>query len=150
VDFCLRAAHAGFRAAYVPSVEGTHHGGHSVSQIPDCSRRRYWYASLLRYSRKHFGRSGRGLVAGGVAAGALGRAIRSMVRFQRVEREQAGTEWTIARMAFVYPEAEPMGRSGWEVGSGSAGAADTRSRVLNEGSPSTENTERTLKRLHAR
>ena len=121
VDFCRRAAEAGFRAAYVPSVEGSHEGGHSVLQIPNRSRRRYWYASLMKYSRKHFGRAGRGLVAGGVAGAALVRSVGALLQ---------------------------LGKTGWVVRS--AGSADVRSRVSNEGSPSTKNTERTLKRLHAR
>ena len=81
VDFCRRAASEGFRAAYVPSVEGAHEGGHSVLQIPNHSRRRYWYASLMRYSRKHFGRAGRGLVAAGVAAAGVARALGAVLRF---------------------------------------------------------------------
>ncbi|HEY3740010.1 MAG TPA: glycosyltransferase family 2 protein [Bryobacteraceae bacterium] len=114
VDFCRRAATAGFRAAYIPTLEGTHAGGHSVLQIPNQSRRRYWYASLLRYSRKHFGRAGRGLVAVGIGGAAMVRSVGALSQEE------------------------------------SAGAAKLGSRVLNEGIPSTKNTERMLKRLHAR
>ena len=139
VDFCLRAAHAGYGAAYVPDVEGIHEGGHSVLQLSNGNRRRYWYASLMRYSRKHFGRTGRGLVAGGVAVAAVVRALGMVFRLHEGSLQEAAMNLTIAQTALVSPKL------------GSAGAAaDVRSRVLNEGSPSKENTERTLKRLHAR
>ena len=139
VDFCRRAAVEGFRARYVPSVAGIHEGGHSVLQIPNRNRRRHWYASLLRYSRKHFGRAGWGLVAGGVAVVAVARALGAVLRLRGGSLKEAAKDWMIARTALVYPN---------DVGT--AGAADVRSCVSNEGLPSNENTERTLKRLHAR
>ena len=148
VDFCRRASLAGFRAAYEPSVEGVHEGGHSVLQVPNRNRRRYWYASLLRYSRKHFGRPGRGLVAGGVAAAAVARALSAVLRFHEGSVKEAAMDLMIARTALVYPKASPR-REGWREVEFS-GTADVPGRVSNEGLPSNENTERTLKRLHAR
>ena len=144
VDFCRRAALAGFNAAYTPAVTGIHQGGHSVLQVPNRHRRRYWYASLMRYSRKHFGRVGRGLVAGGVAVAALARAVGVVLRLQEGFRQEAAMNLMIARSALMHTT--PVY---FNVGSTGA-AADVRGSVLNEGSPSKENTERTLKRLHAR
>jgi GT2 family glycosyltransferase len=138
VDFCRRAAQAGFHAAYVPTVVGRHEGGHSVLQIPDSSRRRYWYASLLRYSRKHFGRAGWGLAAVGVAAAKLVRSAGMVLRLQSGLVREASMNGMTTQRAYVYPDVESAART-LKVEHSS-----------NEGNPSTENTERTLKRLHAR
>jgi len=54
VDFCRRAADAGYRIEYVPSVTARHAGGHSVRQVPRAYRAMYWCDSLLRYAVKHF------------------------------------------------------------------------------------------------
>jgi N-acetylglucosaminyl-diphospho-decaprenol L-rhamnosyltransferase len=148
VDFCRRAALAGFRASYVPSVVGVHEGGHSVRQISNSYRRQYWYASLLRYSRKHFERAGQRLIAGGVAVTALIRGIGTALQLQRGSGKRAQMEWIIARTAFVHPVTEPIEMPGLKEGA--TGATDVSSRVTNEGFPSKQNTERTLKRLHAR
>jgi GT2 family glycosyltransferase len=55
VDFCKRATDAGYRIEYIPQVAAKHLGGHSVSQIPEGCRWRFWCASLIRYGSKHFG-----------------------------------------------------------------------------------------------
>jgi N-acetylglucosaminyl-diphospho-decaprenol L-rhamnosyltransferase len=54
VDFCQRAAAAGYRIEYVPSVVARHMGGHSVRGVPAGRRASYWCVSLLRYAAKHF------------------------------------------------------------------------------------------------
>jgi N-acetylglucosaminyl-diphospho-decaprenol L-rhamnosyltransferase len=54
VDFCRRAADAGYRIEYLPQVRAEHLGGHSVRKLPPSSREVYWYDSLLRYGAKHF------------------------------------------------------------------------------------------------
>jgi N-acetylglucosaminyl-diphospho-decaprenol L-rhamnosyltransferase len=54
VDFCRRAADAGYRIEYVPSVRALHAGGHSVRQVPRAYRAVYWCDSLLKYAVKHF------------------------------------------------------------------------------------------------
>ena len=54
VDFCRRAADAGYQIAYVPSVAARHQGGHSVSRISSQRRASYWCVSLLTYAVKHF------------------------------------------------------------------------------------------------
>jgi N-acetylglucosaminyl-diphospho-decaprenol L-rhamnosyltransferase len=55
VDFCRRAAEAGYRIEYIPQVKAEHLGGHSVLQVPQGCRDRYWCASLVRYASGHFG-----------------------------------------------------------------------------------------------
>ena len=55
MDFCRRAADAGYRIEYVPSVTARHIGGHSILQVPGSYRAMYWCDSLLRYAMKHFG-----------------------------------------------------------------------------------------------
>jgi GT2 family glycosyltransferase len=54
VDFCLRAAEAGFQIQYVPQVQAEHRGGHSVGKLPAARKEVYWYDSLLTYGAKHF------------------------------------------------------------------------------------------------
>ena len=54
VDFCRRAADAGYRIEYVPQVRAEHSGGHSVRKLPAARMEVYWYDSLLRYGAKHF------------------------------------------------------------------------------------------------
>lgn len=54
VDFCRRAAQAGFTIWYEPGVRAAHRGGHSVERIPALSRQLHWYDSLLGYAGKHF------------------------------------------------------------------------------------------------
>jgi N-acetylglucosaminyl-diphospho-decaprenol L-rhamnosyltransferase len=55
VDFCRRAAGAGIRIEYVPSVVAEHGGGHSFPSVLPSRRATYWCASLLVYAAKHFG-----------------------------------------------------------------------------------------------
>jgi N-acetylglucosaminyl-diphospho-decaprenol L-rhamnosyltransferase len=54
VDFCRRAAEAGYRIEYLPQVRARHLGGHSVRALGLSCREAYWYDSLLRYAAKHF------------------------------------------------------------------------------------------------
>lgn len=69
VDFLKRARDAGYGARYVPSAVARHLGGHSVGKIGRESREFYWYASLLRYSSRHFRARGRLAVCAAVVAG---------------------------------------------------------------------------------
>jgi N-acetylglucosaminyl-diphospho-decaprenol L-rhamnosyltransferase len=54
VDFCRRAALAGYRIQYVPQVRAEHLGGHSIRKLPSGRKEVYWYVSLLTYGAKHF------------------------------------------------------------------------------------------------
>jgi len=80
VDFCRRATTEGYRIEYVPRVAAEHAGGHSVLQIPQGCRARYWCASLLRYGSKHFGSSSYRSVCLAVALTCVPRAVAGMIR----------------------------------------------------------------------
>lgn len=75
VDFCRRAALAGFTAQYVPESTALHLGGHSIKKIDGASRQLYWYDSLLRYAGKHF-RPGQVRIL--CLAGAFGVSLRTV------------------------------------------------------------------------
>jgi N-acetylglucosaminyl-diphospho-decaprenol L-rhamnosyltransferase len=85
VDFCRRAADAGYRIEYVPSVTARHAGGHSVGQVPRQYRAMYWCDSLLRYAVKHF----RPLAYRGVCAAVMVSAVPRMVVGMIQERSLA-------------------------------------------------------------
>ena len=54
VDFCKRAADAGYGTWYCPAVSAEHAGAHSIRGISRGCRALYWCASLLKYAAKHF------------------------------------------------------------------------------------------------
>jgi N-acetylglucosaminyl-diphospho-decaprenol L-rhamnosyltransferase len=76
VDFCRRAATAGFSIQYVPETQAVHSGGHSIKKIDGSSRQLYWYDSLLRYAGKHF-RPGEYRILS--LAGAFGTSLRTLL-----------------------------------------------------------------------
>lgn len=80
VDFLRRLRSAGYRVRYVPQAAARHHGGASAGRVPESSRVLWWYGSLLRYSRKHFGPAGRAALAGAVV---LGGALRMVIGILR-------------------------------------------------------------------
>jgi N-acetylglucosaminyl-diphospho-decaprenol L-rhamnosyltransferase len=75
VDFCRRAALAGFPAQYVPESTAVHLGGHSIQKIDHASRQLYWYDSLLRYAGKHFRPAGYRVLC---LAGVFGVSLRTV------------------------------------------------------------------------
>lgn len=79
VDFCRRAALAGFRIEYVPNVQARHRGAHSIAQLPAGCRAWYWCASLLRYAAKHFDGFGYRAVCAAVAVSSLPRMVAGMI-----------------------------------------------------------------------
>ncbi len=54
VDFCRRLKDSGADVWYSPDVVARHAGGSSVQRLRPDLRQVYWYASLLRYTVKHF------------------------------------------------------------------------------------------------
>ncbi len=78
VDFCQRAATAGFTIQYVPASTAVHSGGHSIKKIDGSSRQLYWYDSLLRYAGKHFRPGEYRILALAGAFGALPRSFIGM------------------------------------------------------------------------
>lgn len=59
VDFLRRLSQLGWKTRHVGCVRARHSGGHSAGRLPWPERRLYWYESLIRYARLHFGRAGR-------------------------------------------------------------------------------------------
>lgn len=80
VDYCRRALDAGYRIEYVPSVLGSHAGGHSVAQVPPGCRAVYWCVSLLRYAAKHFRSLGYRSVCAAVLFTSVPRMFAGMIR----------------------------------------------------------------------
>ena len=80
VDFCRRAALAGFPAQYVPETAAVHAGAHSIKKIDGASRQLYWYDSLLRYAGKHFRPGEYRILCLAGAFGALPRAVVAMIQ----------------------------------------------------------------------
>lgn len=54
VDFCNRAVRSGYRIEFVPQVQATHTGGHSIGSLESGCRTLYWCVSLLKYAAKYF------------------------------------------------------------------------------------------------
>jgi N-acetylglucosaminyl-diphospho-decaprenol L-rhamnosyltransferase len=84
VDFCRRAAGAGYRIAYVPQVRAEHSGGHSVRKLPSARIEEYWYASLLTYAAKHFGLWPYRAVCFAAVLSTVPRAVAGMIREQNL------------------------------------------------------------------
>jgi N-acetylglucosaminyl-diphospho-decaprenol L-rhamnosyltransferase len=80
VDFCRRAAAAGYRIEYLPSVTAEHVGAHSLSQVPVGCRAIYWCASLLQYGSKHFRPFAYRGICLAVLLTSLPRAVAGMIR----------------------------------------------------------------------
>jgi GT2 family glycosyltransferase len=78
VDFCRRLRNKGLSVRYEPRAVALHRGGHSIRKLGWECRNLYWYASLLRYTVKHFPPSARGVVCVAVGLGAILRAVTGM------------------------------------------------------------------------
>ena len=66
VDFCKRLANREWKIRYIPEATAAHRGGHSALQLESYQKRSYWFASLLRYARKHCSATGFRVVCGSV------------------------------------------------------------------------------------
>ena len=75
VDFAKRLYTQGVRIAFVPGSTGRHLGGHSVGKMHYSKRIPAWYASLFRYSCKHFSNLGGRCVAAAVILAAGPRCV---------------------------------------------------------------------------
>ena len=80
VDFCRRAALAGYEIQYVPQTKAFHLGGHSIKKIDGASRQLYWYDSLLRYAGKYFRPGEVRILCLAGAFGALPRMVVGMIQ----------------------------------------------------------------------
>ncbi len=75
VDFAKQILHAGYRIRYVAEGIARHEGGHSALALQWEWRQLYWYANLLRFCSRWFGRLGVVVVSGAVLAGSLLRTV---------------------------------------------------------------------------
>lgn len=80
VDFCRRAAEAGYRIEYVPCAVASHAGGHSVNRLPPGCQRLFWCVSLLAYAAKHFRTIGYRGVCAAVVLSSVPRMVAGMIR----------------------------------------------------------------------
>jgi N-acetylglucosaminyl-diphospho-decaprenol L-rhamnosyltransferase len=80
VDFCRRATEAGYRIEYIPGAAAEHLGGHSVGQISEGCRLRYWCVSLLTYASKHFGSTAYRGICLAVVLTSVPRTVAGMMR----------------------------------------------------------------------
>jgi len=80
VDFCKRALDSGYGIQYVPSVQATHNGGHSVNNIPPRCRALYWCVSLTKYAAKHFHSAGYRAVCLAVVLSSFPRMVARMIQ----------------------------------------------------------------------
>src|SRR5579864_4280333 len=97
VDFCRRAADAGYRIEYVPSVTARHIGGPSILQVPGSYRAMYWCDSLLRYAMKHFGPLAYRGVCMAVMVSAVPRTVAGII--QERSLAPAATYFKIVKLA---------------------------------------------------
>lgn len=114
VDFCYRAAQAGYRIAYLPQVRARHLGGHAVQVLDLLRRETYWYDSLLRYAAKHF-RSGRFyLVCLAAMLAVVPRTVLGMIRTRSLKPFAAGLHLQIltGRRLVSRPGVEQRSRRG--------------------------------------
>jgi GT2 family glycosyltransferase len=79
VDLCARIGATGGKIVYCPSARFQHSGAHSVGQIDFRDRQSYWYASMLRYARKHLSIATVLVLRVGIVAGMLLRMLVSLI-----------------------------------------------------------------------
>jgi hypothetical protein len=80
VDYCKRASNLKYRIEYVPSVQATHLGGHSVNEISPACRAIHWCVSLTRYAAKHFHSAGYRAVCLAVVLSSVPRMVARMIQ----------------------------------------------------------------------
>ena len=80
VDYCKRASTLHYRIEYVPSVQASHIGGHSVNRIPEACRAIHWCVSLTRYAAKHFHSAGYRAVCLAVVLSSVPRMVARMIQ----------------------------------------------------------------------
>jgi N-acetylglucosaminyl-diphospho-decaprenol L-rhamnosyltransferase len=97
VDFCRRAADAGYTLYFVPSAVARHQGGYSISKISVEKRRIYWYANLIRYAGKHFRPVASRAVCLAIVTGSFVRGSMEVVLNRSLG--PSAVYWKIARLA---------------------------------------------------
>jgi N-acetylglucosaminyl-diphospho-decaprenol L-rhamnosyltransferase len=80
VDYCKRAIDQKYQIEYMPSVQASHLGGHSVSRITRACRAIHWCVSLTRYAAKHFHSAGYRAVCLAVLLSSFPRMVVRMIQ----------------------------------------------------------------------
>lgn len=80
VDYCKRASILNYGIQYVPTVQATHVGGHSVNGITTSCRAIHWCVSLTRYAAKHFHSAGYRAVCLAVVLSSFPRMVARMIQ----------------------------------------------------------------------
>ncbi|MFW5748743.1 MAG: glycosyltransferase family 2 protein [Chloroflexota bacterium] len=101
VDWCRRAANAGWRAVYIGTARIIHHGGASTGQVV-ANKHIYFQQSKLRYFRKHHGRFVSGLLWAYLMAQYLVQILiegaKSLLGSKRaLRRERIRAYWQVVR-----------------------------------------------------
>ncbi len=99
VDFCARLKAAGQAVRYVPDARASHHGGHSLEAVPNSTREKYWYGSLLKYAAKHYHPIALAGICVSVMVGAAVRAVRA---FPRSGFEVFAIYGAVIRLSFAH------------------------------------------------
>lgn len=110
VDFLKRLRDGGHRVVYVPSVVARHKGGQSVGKISCESQVIYWYASLLRYTLKHFGPAERRAICAATIVGSVPRMLMQVVLTRSLEPVRAYGR--VIRLAWLRLMSSGVGRAG--------------------------------------
>jgi GT2 family glycosyltransferase len=79
VDLCARILSSGGKIIYCPGARFSHSGAHSVGQLDFRDRQAFWYANMLRYTRKHLSSLSVFILRAGIIAGMLLRMIATFV-----------------------------------------------------------------------
>ncbi len=101
VDWCKRAADAGWRAVYLGTARIVHHGGASTDQVI-ANKHIYFQQSKLRYFRKHHGASIALILRGFLLATYLWQisleAVKALAGSKRpLRRERIRAYWQVVR-----------------------------------------------------
>lgn len=94
VDFCRRAAAAGYRILFVPRARVAHAGGVSLRTLDAAAFSRVWYRNLRRYVVRHHGAIALGLVTLLIAAGMGLRVVAATLVREPARRTAA---WAVLR-----------------------------------------------------
>ncbi len=82
VDLCRRLKDRGFKIWYCSAARVLHAGGHSLGTVSPFEAKAFWYANLVRYAEKHFGRSWARALRGLVVIGTLLRGLITLVHWR--------------------------------------------------------------------
>jgi GT2 family glycosyltransferase len=79
VDICKRLIDSGRKIVYCPVARFRHAGAHSVGKLDFRDKQLFWYANMLRYTRKHFSAGKLLVLRAGIVVGMLLRSFAVLV-----------------------------------------------------------------------